>query len=73
MIIRESRDSRYLSITNAQVSGPVVLSVGWVGMFSYPLCHLTSCPSQGLEGRARVWGGGPKLSVLDPRVTCSSA
>ena len=69
MIIRESRDSRYLYISSAQVSGPVVLSVGWVGMFCYPLCHLTSCPSQGLEGR----GGGPRLSVLDPRVTCSSA
>ena len=51
MIIRENIDPRCLSISNAHISGAVVLSVGWVGMFSYPPCHLTSCSSQGLEGR----------------------
>ena len=51
MIIRENRDPRHLSISNSQVSGAVVLSVGRVGTFSYPLCYLISCSSQGLEGR----------------------
>ena len=36
MIIRENRDSRCLSISKAQVSGAAVLSVVWVGKFSYP-------------------------------------
>ena len=44
MIIQENRDPMCLSISNAQVSGAVVLSVGWVNRFSYPLCHLILAP-----------------------------
>ena len=62
MIIREERDLRCLSISSTQVSGAVVLSEGWLGRFSYPLCYLPSCSSQGLEGRA----GEPTLLVPNP-------
>ena len=51
MIIREERDLGCVSISSTQVSGAVVLSEGWLGRFSYPLCYLPSCSSQGLEGR----------------------
>ena len=52
MIIREERDPRCVSISSTQVSGAVVLSVRWVGRFSYPLCYLPFCFSHGLDGRA---------------------
>ena len=44
MIIQKNRDPRCLSISSTQVSVAVVLSVGRVGRFSYPLCHLTPAP-----------------------------
>ena len=62
MIIREERDLRCVSISSTQVSGAVVLSERWLGRFSYPLCYLPSCSSQGLEGRA----GEPTLLVPNP-------
>lgn len=37
------------------------LSVEWVGRFSYPLCHLTSCSSKSLKGR-----GDPGLQSWIP-------
>lgn len=44
MIIREERDLRCVSISSTQVSGAVVLSEGWLGRFSYPLCYLPPAP-----------------------------
>ena len=65
MIIQENRDFRCLSISNAQVSGAVVLSVGWVGRFSYLLWHLIPAPPRAQrEGETQAFSSGSQSALF---------
>ena len=65
MFIREERDPRCVSISSTQVSGAVVLSVRWMGRFSY-LCVISpyASPMAEREGGTQAFSPGSQSPLF---------